>query len=746
MISAWTQSGRIMASYRKAGALTIRDIGPALYAGYVRDPLHVSHNWMVERVEVDHPGWYRVVFPDYDCRKEALRSHRDVLFEADVSPVRRFLTDHHCKIDAPKRAYIDLETDSRCPFTEAVQGGTTILSWALVDENGAVTAHVLEDDDDRAEAELLASLWEAMGRSDQIMAWNGDGFDFPVILKRSEILAKKFSRTMQPYWEHRRRLLFLDHLACFRRHHMAATSGDDKTSFALNSVAQALLGEGKTDFESSKTWEAWQAGGARRQELLAYNIQDTALLPKLEAKTGYLELQQTLAEVTLTFANSHGLKPSPQIDGYLLKMAHARKTHLPSKLAEGGAELTEAIEGAFVLKPTSLGIHRDVHVCDFKSLYPTVLRTFNISPETKGHVGGAKAFGTDAEYDTAYEGMIPAAAREAMELRSTWNKKYKADPNDKSAERKSKAYKIFNNSIYGYLGNIYARFFDPVLVESVTLSAKHLNMQTTEAARAKGWEVIYMDTDSLFVKGCSVDEFQAFVQECNRELYPKLLATRNVSDAQRCIELDYEKCFERLVFPLGSDGVASAKRYAGSFRHYAFKPRTAPEIRGLEYMRTDSVRLARRWQKEIIDMILAGKDDPEEFHAWVRERRAAFFERAVELEDIVLSKSLSRPLDQYKSRGPHVRIAETMAAGGEDVSEGTRVSYVVLDSETSPTKVAPASEFDGVTFDRWYYWTSAVYPPIMRVLAGAFPNQPWSRWIPKRPHRVATGQLSLGLG
>lgn len=742
MISAWTQNGRIMASYRKDGALIVRDIGEAVYAAFVRNPDDAGI--LAESVDPDFPGWYRVTYLDYESRKDDLKHRRDVLFEADVSPVRRFLSDHNCKIDPPKRAYLDIETDSRCPFAEAVQGGTTLLSYAIVTDDGQTFANVLEDDDPQAEAELLAELWRALGNADQCLAWNGDGFDFPTILKRSEILAKRFSRTMQPYWEHRRRLLFLDHLACFRRHHMAAESGDDKTSFALNSVAQALLGEGKTDFDSAKTWEAWAAGGARRQELLAYNIQDTALLPKIERETGYIELQQTLAEVTLTFANSHGLKPSPQIDGYLLKMAHKRQTHLPSKLAEGGAELARPIEGAFVLKPASLGMHRGVHVCDFKSLYPTVLRTFNISPETKGQgTAQARAFGTDQGYDTAYEGMIPAAAREAMELRAHWNKQYKADPNNKAAERKSKAYKIFNNSIYGYLGNIYARFFDPVLVESVTLSAKHLNMQTADAARAKGWEVIYMDTDSLFVKGCSVEEFQAFVQECNRSLYPKLLAERGVSETQRCIELDYEKCFERLVFPLGNDGEPAAKRYAGSYRHYGFKPKTKPEIRGLEYMRTDSVRLARRLQKELIDMLLGGVDDPEQLHAWVRDRRTAFFEQPVEAEDILLSKAISRPLEQYQSRGPHVRIAEELQAAGEDVSEGTRISYVVVDADSTPPKVVHVSQFDGRTFDRWHYWSKSVYPPLMRVLAGAFPNQPWHRWSPKRPKRVPDGQLAL---
>lgn len=745
MISAWTERNRIKASYRDAaGVLSIRDIGPAEYTAFVRDPNALRHDSnIIDRRPDRFAGWTRLEWTDYEARKQALIQNPTALFEADVSPVRRFLTDHNCKIDAPRRAYLDIETDSRVPFSSAVMGGTRLLSWALVDEEGNRMAELLQDDHPQAEAELWVSLWHCMADYCQIASWNGDGFDFQVMKANCEALAKRYSKMFEPYWANRRRIQFVDMLACFRRHHMAAESGDDKTSFRLGDVCQALIGEGKTDFESGKTWEAWEAGGAARQELLAYNIQDTALLPKLEAETGYLELQQTLAEVTLTFVNSHNLKPSPQIDGYLLRLAHKRGTHLISKRVERETS-GEQYDGAFVLKPTSLGLHRDVHVCDFKSLYPTVIRTFNIGPDTKG-VGAerCKAFGTDVEYDTTVEGMISIACEEGMRLREFWKQEYKKDPNNKAAERHSKAYKIFNNSMYGWLGNSYARFYDPQVAESVTACAKELNERTAAAATARGWSVIYMDTDSLFVKGCTVEEFKEFVTTCNRELYPAVLAERNVPPARQCIELDYEKCFDRLVFPLGQNGTPAAKRYAGSYKHYGFKPKTKPEIRGLEYMRTDGTSLARRLQKELIDLILSGQDSPDFYHAWVKRKRELFFDEPVELEDVVLSKGISRPLAAYRSKGPHVRLAEILAAEGEDVSEGTRISYVVSDALRSPMEVISADAFDGTNLDRWYYWARNIYPCLMRVLAGAFPNQPWSRWIPKRPKPVLPGQLSL---
>ncbi len=744
MISAWTERGNVLGSYRDVfGVLTIKPIGTAEYAAFLPlnkmdriDPIKRS----IVDISTDFPGWCKLIFADYDSRKAALESTPS-LCEADVSPVRRFMSDHLCHVEAPRRGYLDIETDSRQPFSQAIEGDTTLLSFAIVDEEGHRFTAVLDDMNEQAEAELWAEMWRVMGDYDQIPAWGGDRFDFAVTTKRSELLARRYPKIMQPFWEHRRRLLFIDHLACFKRHHMAPESGDDKTSMKLNDVCQSILGEGKHDFNSAKTWEAWAAGGAERQRLVDYNLQDTALLPKLEAETGYLTLQQTLNEITFTFGNSHGLKPMPQVDGYMLRLAHERKTHLPSKKEPTGAE--KQYEGAFVMDPTKLGIHRTVHVCDFKSLYPSLIRTWNMSAETKG-LPGCTAFGTKVQFGTEAEGMLATCCRSVMEMRAFWQREYAKDPNNKNAERKSKGYKIFNNSIYGVCGSPWSRYYDVEIVESVTLSGKHLLMQVIAAANAhEGWESIYGDTDSVFVSGPTVEEFDEFVvKECNGILFPRLLDEAGCHPTLRCIELAYEKAFDRLVFPLGNDGGPVAKRYAGSYLHVGRKPKKKPEIRGLEFIRGDSIRYARRMQRAVIEMILGGQDDPAVFEQWILNQRGLFFEGDIPAEDICKSAAISMALDKYKVNSPHVRIAKELEALGEDMGEGTRISYVVIDGTVSPAKVISTAEYDG-GFDRHHCWNKMVYPATLRVLAGAFPNLPWSRWIAKRPKSALAGQLSL---
>lgn len=771
MIKLWTDRSKLVASYRVNGELEIRTLAPAEYTGFVRSDYDHAHVPGVIDSQPDFPGWRKLWFVDYDRRKQALEQNQTALHEADVSPARRFLSDHNCKIDPPLRCDMDMETDSTVSFPQAIEGFARTLSWAAVGPGGESAVGLLEDDDDQAEAELLAEFWKYLGRYDQIGAWGGDRFDFPVLEKRSGLLARKFSKIMQPYWEHRRRLLFIDHLALFKRHHMAPDSGDDKTSFKLGDVAQALVGEGKDEVPEElrsivgkgksmggATRKLWDAGGAARQALVKYNLQDTVLLGKIEAATGYYALQQTIAEVTHTFADSHGIKPMAFVDGYLLKCAHRRKTHFPSKKQPTGDE--QEYEGAFVMDTTIKGIMRTVHVCDFKSLYPTCIRTWNLGSETKGLEGCTAANGI--KFGTETESMLAECCRDFMDLRDFYkkemNKCVPGTEEHKAAERKSKAYKIANNSVYGVGGCVWSRIYDVEIVEAITLGAQMLLKATRDAAIERGWKPIAGDTDSLFIGNCTVEEFSAFVKWCNDVLYPQLLDEAKCKPEFRCIGLAYEKCFDRLIAPQGKDGSPASKRYAGSYLHYGGvagrpipglgetydkKKHSKPEIKGLEYMRGDSIRYARNMQKECLWKILGGETNAEALEEWVLSKRTAFMERPIDVSEIVMSKSISKEkLSDYKVAGPHVRIAEQMQARGEDVGEGTRIAYVVTDGGKSPTEVISVDDYAGA-FDRHFYWQKVVYPATMRVLAGAFPDKPWSRWVGKRPKAALPGQLTF---
>lgn len=711
--------------------------------------------------------WLRVGFSDglirdevifgrrgSDSEKTCLTARQIPTFEGDVSPVRRLLTDRGATIQRPRRTFFDLETDSRVPFSR--KEDMRILSWAIVAPDGRKWSDVLKEDGDGAERDLLGRFWEVMEEFDQFLAWNGDNFDFPVLKARVD---RSTLRLDYDRW------LYLDHLALFKRMNMhSAESGDEKQSMKLNSIAQALLGEGKHDFDASKTYEKWAAGGKDREELLAYNEQDTDLLRKIEDKTGFAALFDTLADACRIFPESGGLHPTKQMDGFMLRIGLDRGVHFPTKRYR---EVTEQFEGAFVMEPKAKGIARDVHVCDFASLYPSIILTLNMSPETKQDIpingpipdGFCRAPVTRQGFRGDVDGILCFALRELLRLRKFWNEKKvglpPGTPEWYEADRRSTAYKVAANSFYGVVGSPFSRFFDKRIAESVTSTGQWLIKRTIEEAERLGMYVIYGDTDSVFVTNATRTQFEEFVRWCNAELYPKIIAELGCKENH--IKLAYEKQFVRIVF-------TGAKRYAGMYAHYKGKASTKdskPEIKGLEFKRGDTALLARQLQEKIIDRMIVGADERiDTFRCLIDETLQRVLNDTLPIEEVSISKAVTKKLKEYVPKKKkdntdaevpvHVRVAKVLEARGQEVGEGTRISYVVTDGDGGINVAIPADDYRG-DFDRYYLWEKLVYPPAQRVLQCAFPDVDWvagyERVRPPRPRlrrgRADPNQLGL---
>lgn len=686
-------------------------------------------------------------------------------YEADVHPVRRYLVDNAVPITTsiakPKRLYFDLETDSRVPFNRKEEA--RILAIAMVADDGRNWTAVLDDDTDEDEAALLAGFWQIAQEFDQLIAWNGDGFDFPVTLARTAHCANTC-----PNWRSwlslpnldPRQWLFLDHLAVYDRMHLAAISGDEKTSLKLNDVCQAVLNEGKTDFDASKTWEVWESRrrtasnpltpppqpmeslrdhvrrrAQNREMLRRYNLQDTDLLRRLEQKTGYLELFQTLCEATGVLPDSQGLNPTQQVDSFLLRLGRERGHRFPTKVYN--AEKPRKFAGAYVMKPKCAGIVKNVHVADFASLYPSIILTWNTSPETKLPKDACQSpdppdfamAATGTRFRTDREGMLPAALGTLIGLRKQWNERKASlppgTPEWSDADRRATAYKVAANSFYGVIGSPYSRYYDYEIGEAITQSGVWLIKSTQEEAERRGMDVIYCDTDSLFVVGGTAAEFSAFVEWCNTDLYPRLLKDRGCRVNH--VKLAYEKQFERIVF-------TSAKRYVGRYAHYKGKPATAdskPEIKGLEYKRGDASAMARQLQLQVIDLLCEGCEDPERYRVVVETFMRRVLHEPLAVNEVALSKTLSKPVAEYTRKTKdgkvvpaslaHITVAREMVAEGQQVETGTRVSYVVKDGAKKIVPIA-AKHYDGENADRAYLWERLVYPPTLRLLEAAFPT------------------------
>jgi DNA polymerase elongation subunit (family B) len=744
------------------------------------------------------PTWVRIALADDQARKAYVRDKKSPfkeagieIFEGDVDPIRRWLTDEKVIIAKPRRVYLDIEWDSRCNFYQAKEEGLArVLCWSLVnDDEKVVACGVLEEDSDYCEKMLLEELFAALGEWDQVCAWSGDDADFPVIMKRAEKV--EVARVDARRW------LLLDHLKAFERMNKhSAETGEEKQSMKLENIAQAVVHEGKT-FEQgldpkktlgAQTWEMWEAGGKWRQLLVRYMIRDTKLLAKIERKKGYLTLFQTVCEACTLFGSSDSLNPTRQMDGFLLRLARERGHHFATKKFYEKSETEEQFEGAYVLHPRTLadpdegwteddarkwrlmhgfenGVLTNVHVCDFSALYPSIIQTLNMSADTKvandvvpevGPVpeGFCRSPATGVAFSLAKRGLLPIALDELIRLRKHWNDlKASLPPGTEAwiiADNKSTAYKVVANSFYGVVGSPFSRYFDRDIAEGVTQTGVWLIRKVIAEAQKRGFTTLYGDTDSCFVIGATEAEFRDFVKWCNEVLFPPMLARQGCTKSY--VKLAFEKTFKRLV-------MTAAKRYIGSYAQYKGKPAEAdskPEVKGLEYKRGDASLAARTLQGQVIDLLVGNlglnpgvecpTDDLTHYHSVLAKARDHVLKDELTFDEVKIAKSISKPLREYvtkekKNGDPgtdiaHVRVAKILEQRGEQVSKGTKIEYIVTDASVSPAVVMPASDYTGVECDRYYLWDTQIFPTVQRLLEAAYPDHDWSSWGKVRPPKV----------
>lgn len=696
--------------------------------------------------------------------------------EADVGPLRRLIADHSTlSVSTDHRVgYLDIEVDSRPAIDDQVAGKARILCWALSRDGAEPIGALLQEDTDAAERELLEQLLEAMGSCDLIIAWYGDGYDFPVISKR---IARMDARLPSGAPPEINRWCWMDHLVLFEKYNRAvAGSGDEKASLALGSVAQRIAGVTKIDFDASKTWEAWEAGGPSRDELLRYCIRDTSLLPAIEAETGYVALHREVCRTCHVFPDTSSLGAVAQGDGFLMRLGAERGYRWPTK--QHVDEAPVPFEGAYVMEPTKLGAIEGVSVADFTGLYPSIMRSWNLSPETVLTPNEARALDVPRAsvperrtlFRTDVRGLVPEALDRLVEERQVYKDEMKLHaPGSvewKRAFRLSTALKIVANSFYGIVGSPWSRFHNHAVAEAVTTTGAWLLKQVVAASKAGGLDPFYGDTDSIFVQG-DPERFAQIVAELNAGWAETL---RERFNAPRChIELDYEKRFRRLV-------IVSAKRYAAVLSWYkgrAADPDAPLEVKGLEYKRGDTLRVAREMQREAIGMLLreGPVPDPAEMWAQIERWKSKVYEGRLSLDDLVLSQRI-KALSEYSSRytakkcpkpcshdyggweidGPelcpscgnvrkqlkppaHVRVALELISRGGQVAAGNRIRYLIRAGESDGLNAVPAEDIESNDeLDLDYYWLKRILPPTARVLDVVHPGQ---GWIPTAKERKA---------
>ncbi|WP_051005671.1 DNA polymerase II [Pantoea sp. A4] len=421
----------------------------------------------------------------------------------------------------------------------------------------------------------------------------------------------------------------------------------DFPSFSLEAVAQQLLGEGKA---IDNPWQRMEEINWRfandKPALARYNLKDCELVTRIFHKTDLMPFLLERSAVNGLAVDRHG--GSVAAFGHLYIPRMHRLGFVAPNLGEVAPE---ASPGGYVMDSRP-GLYDSVLVLDFKSLYPSIIRTFLIDP-----VGLVEGLAHPDDVDSVPGFREARFSRYTHALPAIVEQIWQGREHAKQQGNKplSQALKIIMNAFYGVLGTSACRFFDPRLASSITLRGHAIMQQTRALIEAEGFDVIYGDTDSTFVwlksahsEAEAAEIGQRLASHVNQWWQQHLQQEYGLSSA---LELEYENHFCRFLMPtIRGAEQGSKKRYAGLIRqgeqaHMVFK--------GLESVRTDWTPLAQQFQQQLYSLIFHRQPWQEYIRTTVSQLLAG------ELDDqLVYKKRLRRPLKEYERNvPPHVRAA-----------------------------------------------------------------------------------------
>lgn len=640
--------------------------------------------------------------------------------EADVDPIRRWFSDTGSTISPNTKAlFFDLETNPEVQgFDDDAKKTHQLLSCSLTDyQTGKKWFLVNKTLDDEGEAKLLNEFIRIAEDFDTLLAWNGDNYDFFVLRHRAKHLKIKINWKQ---WN------LLDYMLTVKKCLMSISDPTFKRSFALDNLGQNVLGIKKLKVKVGMGELKRLVLEDRVNELQLYNDRDVEIMVELEKAREFMTLHLAVCSICRKFPDPNSLFPNALMDGLMLRLAVKENRHFKSRLKELEEEDLGKFPGAYVMD-ARVGFHEQVQVIDFSSLYPSIIISWNMSPDTKLWDGRtypdvrreeiATATATGVRFRTDFEGMLPKAERTLIERRKLYAGKQKnaivGSDEWKRYGHESTALKVVANSMYGLLGSQYSRYYDRDIASSVTLSGQLLIKACIEFAENRGLDVIGSDTDSCFVKADEETTKQLII-DINDELIPSILYDSGCKTHR--VKMDFDKGYHYLL-------VQAKKKYAGKLSLHKGRPAPdtmEPDVKGLEFQRSDQIRFAQKMQMHFLHFLLKPDANADEIEKELRKWADRFMHDDIPLEDIEITQGVKKHPSQYDTPTPVVRVAQQLIDAGVEFFPGMKVGYVVKSSKDK-VEGMPSSQYTG-TFDRLYYWTNRVLPPVLRLIEARFPG------------------------
>ena len=439
--------------------------------------------------------------------------------------------------------------------------------------------------------------------------------------------------------------------------------------YTLDAVARAVLGEGKTLAGHGRADEILRLFEEDRERLVEYNRTDARLALEILERLRLVEL--AVERSRLTGLPLDRVSSSIAAFDFLYLSALGRRGVVAPSV-RAASDAVEPQGGGHVLEPVP-GLYANVVVLDFKSLYPSLIRSFEIDPLNliRPEAGQQAEDAIVAPNGAAFarrKGLLSEILDELL-------------PRREAARRvgdtvKSHAIKILMNSFYGVLGTPACRFYDVRLANAITSFGREMLLWCQARIEASGRRVLYGDTDSLFVETGAQDAAAArrageeLAWGLNRDL------ARHIAERWRVasrLELVFDRLYLRLCLPAVRHGTAGArKRYAGLVESQG-GPRVV--FTGMEAVRGDWTELAKQVQRELYARLFSDRPVVEYLRQVIAELRSGAHD-----ELLVYRKALRKSPEAYTATTPpHVAAARKIPGKTRG-----RVAYVVTTGGAEP--------------------------------------------------------------
>lgn len=682
--------------------------------------------------------------------------------EIDLPLYKRWLYDNDIQIETDlKILFFDIETDDTIGNIEI--GRDRILSVGFYDNKGQ--HYFISNPDEKILIEETLSL---ISQHDVICGWNSAKFDLPYIKSRADQLGVKHNWQEIVHVDMMLRLIKL----------FASISGLlGLNGFSLNEVSRVFLKDSKVKFDG-KIIDLYHNDFEKFKE---YNIKDVSLLYELDIKISCLALMIKECEWTGTFLNNFYI--GEILDNYILKEAKKKGVLLHSKPTYNELLANKALEvrGGYVMTPAP-GRYDNVRVFDFKSMYPSIMITWNIGEDSlnyelskKGQSAFAKFLGErkvedvdineftsflekqkkkldpeDKHFQAAnnvffskeHKSLIPGLVQELLDQRKVYKKKLDSleiDTDDyRTARATQEVVKEMANSIFGITADRNSRYFNIMVCEAITITGQFLNRSCMRIAKEHDIESIYGDTDSFFLSINDDEHTEHFTSILNDEL--KLFMKTFFGIDETIVHVEYEKKFGKLV-------IVKKKKYTGRLTWMDDKPVDTIFSRGVEIVKKDTIGYVKKHIRTLIDMLVKDDATVQQCKDWLYERKREIEENELDASDLSITVRVARSPSTYKTPLLHVRIAKDLIDRGllQDIVEGktnaARISYIVTGTEGGMQGVELA-DFKG-EWDRVHYWNVKIFAVFQRLLDATFPDEDWSTFKIKKDKKFNVNQDSL---